>query len=292
MSNLMQSARLLISDLASTLIFLAVLLATKDLMLAVALGVGLGLLQIGWFIVRRTPIDTMQWLSIGLVVVSGAATMLTSDARFVMLKPSVIYCIVGAYMLRPGWMNRYLPPIAIARHEQHAHGIFAGLRQAEAEARRFFGEQFVRDLHQNSRAIAGARIGAHGAAMLEVAQDGERILDELVRFASFDVGDEADPAGILIERRVVQALRRAAVAVPRSVCAIRCRAHTHPRVSHRQLDRCGSWRTLRIRGADQATRLHRQRWSLAAFSPLTVQVRGRSSLAGSAIPAATPISPD
>ena len=33
--------------------------------------------------------------------------------RFVMLKPTVIYCIVGAYMLRPGWMNRYLPPIAV-----------------------------------------------------------------------------------------------------------------------------------------------------------------------------------
>src|SRR4029079_2192910 len=26
---------------------------------------------------------------------------------------SVIYCIVGAYMLKPGWMTRYLPPIAV-----------------------------------------------------------------------------------------------------------------------------------------------------------------------------------
>ena len=38
----------------------------------------------------------MQWLSVGLSCVSGTATMLTSDPRFVMLKPSVIYCIVGA----------------------------------------------------------------------------------------------------------------------------------------------------------------------------------------------------
>lgn len=113
MSNLMRSARLLVSDLASTLLFLAVLLATKDLILAVALGVGLGVLQIGWLMLRRKPIDIMQWLSIGLVVVSGAATLLTSDPRFVMLKPSAIYAIVGAYMLRPGWMNRYLPPIAL-----------------------------------------------------------------------------------------------------------------------------------------------------------------------------------
>ena len=113
MANLMHSARLLLSDLASTILFLVVLLITKDLMLAVALGVGLGVIQIGWMKLRRQKIDTMQWLSIGLVVAAGIATMLTSDARFVMLKPTVIYCIVGAYMLKPGWMNRYLPPIAV-----------------------------------------------------------------------------------------------------------------------------------------------------------------------------------
>ncbi|MBI2741675.1 MAG: septation protein IspZ [Rhodospirillales bacterium] len=113
MANLMHSARLLVSDLASTILFLVVLLITKDLMLAVALGVGLGVIQIGWMKLSRQKIDTMQWLSIGLVIVSGIATMLTSDPRFVMAKPSVIYCIVGAYMLRPGWMNRYMPPVAI-----------------------------------------------------------------------------------------------------------------------------------------------------------------------------------
>jgi len=99
MANLMHSARLLVTDLASTILFLVVLLATKDLMLAVGLGVGLGIIQIAWMKLRRQPIDTMQWLSIGLVVASGIATMLTSDPRFVMLKP--------------GWMNRYLPPIAV-----------------------------------------------------------------------------------------------------------------------------------------------------------------------------------
>ena len=113
MGNLLRSARVLVSDLASTLLFLVLLLITKNLILSVALGVALGVLQIGWMMIRRRPIDTMQWLSIGLVVASGAATMLTNDPRFVMLKPTVIYCIVGAYMLRPGWMNRYLPPIAI-----------------------------------------------------------------------------------------------------------------------------------------------------------------------------------
>jgi len=48
MANLMHSARLLVSDLASTFLFLVVLLITKDLMLAVGLGVGLGIVQIAW----------------------------------------------------------------------------------------------------------------------------------------------------------------------------------------------------------------------------------------------------
>ncbi len=55
----------------------------------------------------------MQWLSLGLVVASGIATMLTSDAALRDAEARVIYCIVGAYMLRPGWMNRYMPPIAV-----------------------------------------------------------------------------------------------------------------------------------------------------------------------------------
>jgi len=113
MNHLLQAARLLVSDLASTIVFLAALLATHDLVLAVALGIGLGVAQIGWFMARKKPVDLMQWLSIGLVVVSGIATLVTSDARFVMLKPTVVYCIVGAVMLRPCWMNRYLPPIAV-----------------------------------------------------------------------------------------------------------------------------------------------------------------------------------
>jgi len=135
MQSLIQSVRLLGSDLASTILFLVVLLVTKDLILAVALGVGLGIAQIIWLVVRRKPIDSMQWLSVGLIVASGAATMLTNDARFVMLKPSIIYCVVGAFMLRPGWMNRYLPPIAIQVVPDLAYAfgfVWAGLMFASA----------------------------------------------------------------------------------------------------------------------------------------------------------------
>jgi intracellular septation protein len=55
----------------------------------------------------------MQWMSLFLVLGAGTATLLTDDPRFVMLKPTVIYCVVGIVMLKPGWMNRYLPPVAM-----------------------------------------------------------------------------------------------------------------------------------------------------------------------------------
>ena len=63
--------------------------------------------------VARKPIDAMQWMSLFLVLGAGTVTLLTNDPRFVMIKPSVIYVIVGIVMLKRGWMNRYLPPIAI-----------------------------------------------------------------------------------------------------------------------------------------------------------------------------------
>jgi intracellular septation protein len=114
MRNLFEAAKLLLLDMASTLIFLVAFLLTRNISLSVALGVTQGLAQIGWQFLRKKPIDTMEWMSLFLVVGSGAATLLTSNPRFVMVKPSLIYMLVGVVMLKPGWMNRYLPPIAKA----------------------------------------------------------------------------------------------------------------------------------------------------------------------------------
>jgi intracellular septation protein A len=112
MKNLFEAGKLLLLDMASTFFFLVLFLLTGNITLAVVLGMTLGIAQIGWQFARNKPIDTMQWMSLFLVLGSGAATLITRDPRFVMVKPSVIYTIVGIVMLKPGWMNRYLPPIA------------------------------------------------------------------------------------------------------------------------------------------------------------------------------------
>ena len=112
MRDLFAAAKLLLLDMASTVFFLVVFLLSKNIPLSVALGVALGVAQIGWEFVRKRPIDTMQWLSLFLVAGAGTATLITNDPRFVMVKPSLIYLVVGVVMLKPGWMNRYLPPVA------------------------------------------------------------------------------------------------------------------------------------------------------------------------------------
>ncbi|GKQ54826.1 inner membrane-spanning protein YciB [Bradyrhizobium sp. Ce-3] len=112
MKHFLTAARLLALDLASTLVFLVLFLLTHNTALAVGLGIAFGVAQIGIQMVRGKRIDTMEWLSLFLVVTAGTATLLTHDPRFVLFKPSVIYAIVGVVMLKPGWLNRYLPAIA------------------------------------------------------------------------------------------------------------------------------------------------------------------------------------
>jgi intracellular septation protein len=114
MRNLLQAGRLLLLDMASTIVFLVAFLLTREVTLSVGLGMALGIAQIGWQFSRKKPIDTMEWLSLFLVVGSGTAALVTNDPRFIMFKPSLIYVIVGLVMLKPGWINRYLPPVAKA----------------------------------------------------------------------------------------------------------------------------------------------------------------------------------
>ena len=64
----------------------------------------------------------------------------------------------------------------------------------------------MRHLHQDASAVARVGFAAAGAAVVEVDQDGEGVADDFVGFAAFDVDHKADPAGIVLELRVVKTL--------------------------------------------------------------------------------------
>jgi intracellular septation protein len=108
----MQTAlRQLAEDFLSAFVFLGLYLATGNLPLAVGIAMAIGVGQLALAKWRGRRLEAMQWLSLGLVIALGAVTLMTNDPRFMMAKPSLIHFAIGAVMLRPGWMDRYLPPI-------------------------------------------------------------------------------------------------------------------------------------------------------------------------------------
>jgi intracellular septation protein len=108
----MQTAlRQLAEDFLSAFVFLGLYLATGNLPLAVGIATAIGVGQLALAKWRGRQPEAMQWLSLGLVIALGAVTLMTNDPRFMMAKPSLIHFAIGAVMLRPGWMDRYLPPI-------------------------------------------------------------------------------------------------------------------------------------------------------------------------------------
>jgi intracellular septation protein A len=101
----------LLSDFLSVIVFLIIYGSTDSIYLATSAAIAASLLQLAVFKLRGQSVDAMQWLVLGMVIVLGAATLMTEDGRFVMIKPSIVHFAVGAVMLRHGWMIRYLPPI-------------------------------------------------------------------------------------------------------------------------------------------------------------------------------------
>ncbi|WP_372784848.1 inner membrane-spanning protein YciB [Phenylobacterium sp.] len=110
MKNLLFAARPLALDLISTLVFVVLSAVTHNVLLATGVAIAAGAARVLYLRLRGQHVNAMQWMSLGLVVVTGGATLLTKDPRFMMAKPSVIYLLVGAAMLERGWMLPYLPP--------------------------------------------------------------------------------------------------------------------------------------------------------------------------------------
>ncbi len=61
MKDFLAAAKFLLLDMASTLLFLALLLLTHNTILSVSLGIALGVAQIGVQLIRRKPVGTMEW---------------------------------------------------------------------------------------------------------------------------------------------------------------------------------------------------------------------------------------
>jgi intracellular septation protein len=63
----------------------------SPIMLATAVGIVATVLQIGYLLARGRKVDGMLWLSLGVIVVMGGATIYFHDQNFILWKPTILY---------------------------------------------------------------------------------------------------------------------------------------------------------------------------------------------------------
>ena len=97
------------TDFLSTIVFLAVYLATDNVIAATLVAIASAIAQVIYARVKGQTLDFMTYASLALVVVLGGMTLLTNDPRFVLAKPAIGHFAIGFIMLRKGWMLRYSP---------------------------------------------------------------------------------------------------------------------------------------------------------------------------------------
>jgi hypothetical protein len=90
------------------------------------------------------------------------------------------------------------------RKEYHAHGVLAGGRQFEID---IGTQEGVRHLHEDARAVAGLRVCADRAPMMQTLEQFKALGYDAMALLVPDVAYEADTAGVSLEFRVVHALR-------------------------------------------------------------------------------------
>ncbi|HEV8517364.1 MAG TPA: septation protein A [Burkholderiales bacterium] len=67
--------------------------------IATAVAIVATVAQIAWVCYRHRKIDNIQWVTLGVIVVFGGATLLLHDETFIKWKPTVLYWLFGAALL-------------------------------------------------------------------------------------------------------------------------------------------------------------------------------------------------
>jgi len=67
-----------------------------DIYVATAVAIAATFVQIGWVWLRHRKVEKMQWVTLGVIVVFGGATLALQDETFIKWKPTVLYWLFGA----------------------------------------------------------------------------------------------------------------------------------------------------------------------------------------------------
>ncbi|NHR04154.1 septation protein A [Chromobacterium haemolyticum] len=94
------------TDLFPVVLFFATYWLSRDMFIATGVAIVATTLLVGWTWLRHRKVDTMQWVSLGLIVVLGGATLLLHDKHFIMWKPTVLYWVMGAGLLISDFLGK------------------------------------------------------------------------------------------------------------------------------------------------------------------------------------------
>ena len=81
-------------DLFPVILFFAAF-KVYDIYVATAVAIAATFVQIGWVWLRHRRVENMLWVSLGVIVVFGGATLLFQNETFIKWKPSVLYWAMG-----------------------------------------------------------------------------------------------------------------------------------------------------------------------------------------------------
>lgn len=82
-------------ELMVVVLFFITYFLTKNIIYATAVALVFGIIQAAWTWLKFKKLETMQWISLILIIAFGGATILFRDERFIMWKPSVLFWVMA-----------------------------------------------------------------------------------------------------------------------------------------------------------------------------------------------------
>jgi intracellular septation protein len=80
------------------------------ILLATAVAIVASLAQVGWLLARKKKVEPMLWVSVGVIVVFGGATIWLNDETFIKWKPSILYLLFAGSLVagRVFWQRNFV----------------------------------------------------------------------------------------------------------------------------------------------------------------------------------------
>jgi intracellular septation protein len=84
--------------------------AQAPILLATAVAIIASLAQVGWLLARGRRVEPMLWVSLGVIVIFGGATIWLNDETFIKWKPSILYLLFGGSLVagRLFWRRNFV----------------------------------------------------------------------------------------------------------------------------------------------------------------------------------------